>query len=107
MCVCVCVSCWDLTEKEKYFLLSLSRKATGVEADFLGNETILVAFTFYFSRFSLVLITVIIVKWVKVALSHNEVLCVYCFYFVSVVFVVSWFALGFFLAGFVTPFQTW
>lgn len=44
--MCVCVSCWDLIEKEKSFLLPLTRKATGVGADFLGNESILSAFTF-------------------------------------------------------------
>lgn len=33
-------------EREKSFLLSLSRKATGVGGDFLGNESILIVFTF-------------------------------------------------------------
>lgn len=33
-------------EREKSFLLSLSRKATGVGSDFLGNESVLMAFTF-------------------------------------------------------------
>lgn len=56
------------TETGKSFLLSLSRKATCVGAAFLGNESILSAFIFWFScdnQYDYVRVG-------KVALSHNE-----------------------------------